>query len=203
MSSPHPTWLDPEVTRQWWSEFLHRVLDEIHFSGNREQLARQLWDDYRAGNWMRLFPDTIEALEYFRQKERRLGIISNWDDTLEHFLGKLGIRNYFEVIVSSYAAGYQKPDPRIFYRALELACVKPESAWHVGDDVTLDYLGASSVGMRPILVDYFGTFAHGEFAETDYARGEEITCPIVASLREAAELIIRSGEEMPRDDLRS
>ena len=47
--------------------------------------------------------------------------------------------------------GWQKPDRRIFERALEAAKVRPSEAFMVGDRLDADVLGASRLGMRTVL----------------------------------------------------
>ncbi len=85
----------------------------------------------------------------------QLGVISNWDGRLEGLLGGLGLAKYFDTVVSSACVGLHKPDPRIF----ELACtrlgVAPEEAAHVGDHHYADIVGATAVGMMPVLIDRF------------------------------------------------
>ena len=48
---------------------------------------------------------------------------------------------------TSSEVGADKPDPRIFRRALELFAVEPDDAWHVGDDPHKDW-GAEAVGLK-------------------------------------------------------
>ncbi len=185
MHPPRPTSLDLRAYRQWWWRFVHLALEEVGGHGCAERVAQHLWEEYRSGRWLRLFPDTMEALERFRAAGCRLGVLSNWDDTLELFLTQLGIRGYFECVVSSYQVGVEKPDPEIFAYALRLVGVEAARAWHVGDDVVFDYLGALAAGVRPVLVDYAGKLA-------DSAVGVE--CPIVRTLSDAARVILAHGE---------
>lgn len=187
MTTPGPTSLDLQAHRQWWTEFFERVLDEVGFTGSRQQLLARLWRDYRSGHWVALFPDTIEALDLLREQGWLLGVISNWDDTLEEFLDRLEINRYFEVVVSSYRVGYEKPDVRIFEHALAVTGAHRESSWFVGDNLELDYEGARQAGLRTILVDYDGYY--GEL--------EQAPCPVVRSLKEAAQLIIGSRSDAP------
>ena len=74
---------------------------------------------------------------------------------MEGLLGGLGLARYFDTVVSSASVGLHKPDPRIF----ELACarlgVAPEEAAHVGDHHYADIVGATAVGMMPVLIDRF------------------------------------------------
>ncbi len=181
MQPPRPTSLDLRAHRQWWWQFVERTLDGTSFRGSRDLVARYLWEEYRSGRWLRLFPDTIEALERFRAAGCRLGVLSNWDDTLEPFLAQLGIRDYFECVISSYMVGVEKPDPEIFTYALRAVGVTAARAWHVGDDVVFDYLGAVAAGVRPVLVDYTGKLAQTAVS---------VECPIVHTLSDAAHWIL-------------
>jgi FMN phosphatase YigB (HAD superfamily) len=88
----------------------------------------------------------------------RMGVISNSDGTLEEELAHFGLASYFDVVIDSGRAGVQKPNPSIFRMALDAADTAPGSAWHVGDGLINDYLGAGAVGMKPILLDRHGTY---------------------------------------------
>jgi len=184
MSPPRPTSLDLRAYRQWWWQFVRLALGEAGFCGDPERVAERLWEEYRSGRWLQLFPDTLEALERFRVAGCRLGVLSNWDDTLETFLVQLGIRDYFECVVSSYRAGVEKPDPEIFAYALRLVGVEAARAWHIGDDLVFDYLGALTAGVRPVLVDYAGRLAEAVM---------DVECPVVRTLTEAAQVILADG----------
>ena len=55
-------------------------------------------------------------------------------------------------------AGVEKPDPRIYKIALEMAGnIAPEEALHIGDSMRKDYTPARSVGMHALLLDRFKT----------------------------------------------
>jgi FMN phosphatase YigB (HAD superfamily) len=88
-----------------------------------------------------------------------MGVISNSDGSLTEELAHFGLDGYFEVIVDSGIAGVSKPDRAIFHAALQATGARPEQVWHIGDGLINDYLGASAVGMHPILLDRHGTYA--------------------------------------------
>lgn len=77
----------------------------------------------------------------------------------EERLVKLGIRDYFKVILSSAEEGVAKPDLEIFRRALERAECIPENAYMIGDRLDNDIVPAAKVGMFTIWVKQ-GTFAY-------------------------------------------
>ncbi|KAJ1902173.1 Haloacid dehalogenase-like hydrolase domain-containing protein 3 [Coemansia sp. RSA 376] len=100
-----------------------------------------------------MFADVPRVLSYLQRKEIKLGVISNMDETAESILRSLGIRRYFDFVLTSINVGIEKPDPKIFELALSAVNVRPYDALHVGDSERLDYLPARSVGMEARLVD--------------------------------------------------
>ncbi len=71
-------------------------------------------------------------------------------------LDKGGLAPYFQAAVSASGFGVGKPDAKIFYEAARLANVLPEQILHVGDDATLDVLGALSAGMQAVWLNRNG-----------------------------------------------
>jgi len=80
----------------------------------------------------------------------RLGLVSNFYGNLETVCHNTAIRSLFGVIVDSVRAGFSKPDPRIFMRALDGLGVAPLDATFVGDSAARDMAGARALGMRHI-----------------------------------------------------
>jgi putative hydrolase of the HAD superfamily len=63
-------------------------------------------------------------------------------------IGRVGLGRYFRAAISAREFGVGKPDPRIFHAAAGAIDVAPECILHVGDDATLDGLGALNAGMQ-------------------------------------------------------
>lgn len=80
----------------------------------------------------------------------RLGLVSNFYGNLETVCHNAGIRPLFGVVVDSVRAGFSKPDPRIFMRALDGLGVAAPDATFVGDSAARDMAGARELGMRHI-----------------------------------------------------
>ena len=100
-------------------------------------------------------PGAVEALAELRQRDIRVGLISNtiWPGTLllEDLLD-LGLLQSIEHTIFSGDAGVWKPMPAIFERMLEALEVSAEQAVFVGDNPKEDILGAQQLGMRTIWV---------------------------------------------------
>ncbi len=152
------TTLDLEAFRAWWMRLYMELLRRCGYQGSIEEAQKELWNIWRSGSALRLFPDTLDALEALHVPGYRMAVISNWDDTLETALRSTGIRKYFEKVFCSYSLGIEKPDPAIFRCALREMAVEACDAWHVGDSMDSDVEGAMAAGIRPILIDYFGKY---------------------------------------------
>lgn len=113
------------------------------------------------------------ALHRLREAGLRLAVISNSNGTLRELLGRLGLLGLFEDALDSAVEGVEKPDPRIFHRALERLQASPEESLFVGDIYNVDVVGGRRAGLRVVLVDEAGLY-------------EDADCPRVASLAELA-----------------
>ncbi|PKK20540.1 haloacid dehalogenase-like hydrolase domain containing 3 [Columba livia] len=115
-------------------------------------MAENLYQDYcSAQNW-EVLPGASETLSRCRQRGFRMGVVSNFDNRLEKILSRCDLRHHFEFVLTSEAAGFAKPDRKIFEEALRLGGVPPGQAAHVGDDYTRDYRAARAVGMHSFLL---------------------------------------------------
>jgi len=103
-----------------------------------------------------LWEDVIEgvrpSLERLRAAGLPLAVVSNSNGTLHHLFERLGLLASFDVVLDSRVEGVEKPDPRLFRRALEGLGADAGSALHVGDIYHVDVVGARASGIRPVLV---------------------------------------------------
>jgi putative hydrolase of the HAD superfamily len=90
-----------------------------------------------------LFDDARPALEFLSAR-LPLVSVSNGNADLE----RVGLSKYFRASISAREFGVGKPDPRIFHAASGALDLMPHDLLHVGDDATLDVLGALNAGMQ-------------------------------------------------------
>ena len=82
----------------------------------------------------------------------KLGIISNFDDRLHSILGQLELAESFDFILTSYESACEKPDRGMFDEALKRAqCSDPSLAYHVGNSIDIDAVGAITAGWTPLV----------------------------------------------------
>jgi HAD superfamily hydrolase (TIGR01662 family) len=98
--------------------------------------------------------DAAPTLQVLAEQGYRMAIISNAGDDrdVQALVEKTGLRHYFELVLSSAAAGYRKPNPRIFTQVLEQMQVLPAEAAMIGDTLGADILGAQNSGILDIWI---------------------------------------------------
>jgi putative hydrolase of the HAD superfamily len=115
------------------------------------------------------------VLETLQARGLVMGVLSNWDTRLGPLLEGLGLMPYFRHVVLSAVVGWEKPHPRIFASALELAGVPASQVLHVGDNYQQDVVGARQAGIYAVWLR---------------RRGERTAdCPVIGSLRELLTII--------------
>ena len=127
----------------------------------------------------RLFDDVLPALRTLRRAGVKTAVISNADDDVTVVCVHFAFAPLMDIIVTSALVGYEKPDPRTYYAALEPLGVAPERALHVGDQPKSDIVGARGVGMGAVLIDR-------------YDRHDDRDIPTVVTLTELADTVVSS-----------
>jgi putative hydrolase of the HAD superfamily len=121
--------------------------------GFERDVADRLEADFRSSYFQacRLFPDARPTLDELRDRGKKIGIITNGPTHWQQGkLDALGIASLFDTILISENEGIQKPDPRIFARALERCGVRASESIFVGDHPAADIAGAQAAGLMPV-----------------------------------------------------
>lgn len=140
----------------FWFMFYTRLLDELGIQDDalRDEMVNATrvsanWGDMRSG--------TREFLLGLGKKYR-LGVISNADGKIIAALERCGIADCFASITDSGVVGCEKPAAAIFEAALRSMNAEPEHSLYVGDVYSVDYVGATRVGMQAVLFDVSGAY---------------------------------------------
>ena len=166
MTEEHPRGLDryhhlKGGEREWWGEFVRRVLDRLDSPAPWQPVLAELFDAFAEPSLWRVFPEVAEVLAGLRGRGLRLAAVSNWDSRLPALLAGLGLDRALDEILVSALEGVEKPSPEIFHRAAHRLGVAPGRCLHVGDSPLDDYRGAESAGLRPLLIDRQELFRDG------------------------------------------
>ncbi len=158
LTQAHPRGLDryhqvKGSEREWWGEFLRRVLARLGHPAPWEPVLDELMEEFARPELWHVFPEVGEVLDRLASRGIRLGVVSNWDSRLPALLERLGLAGYFQAVLVSALERVEKPGPEIFRRAAERLGLDAARCTHVGDSPLDDVRGAESAGMRAVLVD--------------------------------------------------
>ena len=141
------------VARAFWLAAYQEFLSDKLPPERAEQVASRLLAAFvNLANWA-LFPDVPPVLAALRRTRLTIGLLSNWEDWLDDLLLALDVRHAFDHVLVSGRLGVEKPDPAIFWKALELAGTRPAEMIYVGDSPHHDIEPCLALGIRPVLID--------------------------------------------------
>jgi putative hydrolase of the HAD superfamily len=134
------------------------------FGLHDNDLVKKLSTDYieLSPNKTNLFPEVVETLEYLKKKYRLHIITNGFNEVQFKKLSNSGIRHYFEKIITSDNAGYQKPNFKIFEFALTSVNARKKESLMIGDDWDLDIMGAKAYGFDQVYFNYYGKSHQGK-----------------------------------------
>ena len=118
----------------------------LYRAGEDPLLAEAAFEAFFAARQrVELYEDALPALEFLAQRFPLVSL-SNGNADLQ----RIGLARFFKAAISAREFGVGKPDPRIFHAAAGAVDARPEEILHIGDDATLDALGALNAGMQAV-----------------------------------------------------
>ncbi|MEH2458384.1 HAD family hydrolase [Nostoc sp.] len=148
------------LNREWYKKFFRKQV-AFQESGRRklreaflpygcefsnadaDALLSDYWKDYVS--MCRLFDDVSKC--FAQLQGYKLGVITNGQETQQvEKLRQCGILSVFDVVVTSEAAGFPKPQPQIFQYACPKLGVQEKESVYVGDNLELDAIAARDTG---------------------------------------------------------
>lgn len=173
-----------------WSEFaLPNYGPAEHIAAIGEELAL-FYDLHFYKRSLR--PESKAVLDCLRARGFRLGVISNVYSrgAVACNLARYELAGYFQVVVTSSAFGWRKPNPRIFLEAPRVLGLPPGECAYVGDTVSRDVVGARRAGYGlAIQIKSFLT------AKSDRATDTEVADAVITDLMQVADLVTPSQEQ--------
>ncbi len=137
-----------------WKRVYLSLLD---FKVANEPLAKQMSQTYLEilPNKKNLFPYTIEILEYLKQKDYKMHLITNGFESVQFKkIKNSGLQDYFIEVITSEASNSLKPQKEIFEYALKNANASVENSIMIGDNESADIQGGINIGMDTIFVNH-------------------------------------------------
>jgi len=132
-----------EINCQEFHKMLYDKMD-ILFTINPFQLEIEY---HNYSTKYRILDGVLELLEFLKNKNIKLGILSNSIFSRETFtisLKKLKIVKYFSFVITSADYGLRKPHHLLFDMAIEKMNLPREEIWYIGDNPETDIIGAAN-----------------------------------------------------------
>ncbi len=140
------------LEKDYWKDIVETVYNEVGMFEGFDAHFDELFEVFRSRAWA-IFPETKEVLNKLKDKNYKLGIISNFDSRVYDVMNNLEIHEYFDSFIISSEAGHAKPDPNIFHIALAQIGSDPKECIHIGDNIYNDFHGPRSLGIHALLLD--------------------------------------------------
>ena len=137
-----------------WKRVYLSLLD---FKVANEPLAKEMAQAYLEilPNKKHLFPYTIEILDYLKQKDYKMHLITNGFESVQFKkIKNSGIADYFIEVITSESSNSLKPHKDIFEYALKNANASVEKSIMIGDNEFADIQGGINIGMDTVFVNH-------------------------------------------------
>ena len=103
----------------------------------------------------KLFPHTIEILNYLKDKNYKMHLITNGFESVQmQKIKNAEIAHYFTEVITSETSNSLKPNKEIFEFALKTANATLSESIMIGDNETADIQGGINIGMDTVFVNH-------------------------------------------------
>ena len=137
-----------------WKRIYLSLLD---FKIANEQLSKEMSLEFLQilPTKKKLFPHTIEILNYLKEKDYKMHLITNGFESVQmQKIKNANIAHYFTEVVTSETSNSLKPNKEIFEFALKTANATLSESIMIGDNETADIQGGINVGMDTVFVNH-------------------------------------------------
>ena len=103
----------------------------------------------------KLFPHTIEILNYLKGKDYKMHLITNGFESVQmQKIKNAEIAHYFTEVITSETSNSLKPNKEIFEFALKTTNATLSESIMIGDNETADIQGGINIGMDTVFVNH-------------------------------------------------
>ena len=137
-----------------WKRIYLSLLD---FKIANEQLSKEMSLEFLQilPTKKKLFPHTIEILNYLKEKDYKMHLITNGFESVQmQKIKNADIAHYFTEVVTSETSNSLKPNKEIFEFALKTANATLSESIMIGDNETADIQGGINIGMDTVFVNH-------------------------------------------------
>ena len=143
-----------------WKRMWFTLLD---FKMGDEKLSRLMSAQFleRLPFKKKIFPYTIEILDYLAAKNYQLHLVTNGFEVVQHHkLKSSNLHTYFKEVITSERSNSLKPHKAIFEFALHSAGALAKESIMIGDNLLADIQGGLDAGLDTVFVNHLGIQPH-------------------------------------------
>ena len=130
------------------------LLDRDTFTERLYHEACTAYDEEKVAS-LRLYPGVEETIRALHSKGVKLAIVTDAESMqAEIRMQAIGLRQYFDTVVTPDISGKRKPNPETFLTALDHLGETPEVSWVVGDSPKREIEPGNALGMKTIYAKY-------------------------------------------------
>ena len=137
-----------------WKRIYLSLLD---FKIANEQLSKEMSLEFLQilPTKKKLFPHTIEILNYLKEKDYKMHLITNGFESVQmQKIKNAEIAHYFTEVITSETSNSLKPNKEIFEFALKTTNATLSESIMIGDNETADIQGGINIGMDTVFVNH-------------------------------------------------
>lgn len=138
--------------RELWREFSRRVLFKLDVEDFSDTVLDAIYERFSKGASRKLRKDAVEFLEWIKNSSMNCGVFTNNDRRINQLLEDLGIRGFFNHVVSSDILGHKKPSIEAFRGVERLFNLPPKDMLLIGNSPEHDIVGAQNASWNAVLL---------------------------------------------------
>ena len=148
----------------FYHDYNKHLCHALGISNYFDKLNPILFNKFKRRQQWKLVKDAKFVLQELFRRNIPLSVVANWDRYLFLEAERLGVKKYFNSIITSQEVGFEKPDTKIFDYALEKLSLSARGNYilYVGNEYEADILGARKAGLIPVLIDRNGYYPHAD-----------------------------------------
>jgi len=135
-----------KTSKSFYQEFNRRLVNSFGVLAS-DDLVDEIFDSCTYLPW-----HPFEDVDALNRLSAKIGILSNWDNTLQDKLTLMPAIK-FDWVFGSEEQQMSKPNPLFFKKAATAAELAPDEIMYVGDSMRLDIEPASNLGIHTVLLD--------------------------------------------------
>ena len=133
------------------------------------------------GKFCQIYEGVLDGLDAWKASGLKMGVVTNKPGMFtEALLERMGLANYFDVVVSGDTTAHKKPHPEPILHACRLFNVRPDRNLHIGDSKH-DIHAAHAAGCLAYAVPY----GYNEGEPVDSAECDALVSDLLVAYRQA------------------